>query len=149
MRTKKIIKNNKKLYCFIFSLLFSVASIADDGIIRIEDARVNPTVKGMKVSAGYFRLYNQTSNNRVLLRVNSNIAETIQIHEHTMKDGLMRMQEVLGGIHIDAGKSIEFKPSGFHLMLMNIEDGIPKNSAIPLTFYFDDGSSQTITAIAK
>jgi copper(I)-binding protein len=47
-------------------------------------------------------------------------ANSVEIHEHTHKDGVMRMRQ-LYELTIKAGESVVLEPGGFHLMVFGIK----------------------------
>ena len=50
----------------------------------------------------------------------------------------MKMAEVKGGLDLPAGKSVELKSGGYHIMLMDLKDTLVKDSTVPLTLVFKD-----------
>jgi copper(I)-binding protein len=65
------------------------------------------------------------------------IAGKIEIHRMAVKDGLMTMRMVEGGLTLDPGKSIEFKPSGLHLMFMELKQPLKQGETFPVTLWFE------------
>jgi copper(I)-binding protein len=43
-----------------------------------------------------------------------------------------------GGLDLPAGKAVELKPGGYHVMLMDLKVALPKDTTIPLTLTFKD-----------
>jgi len=120
-----------------------------DTKIHIKHARVNPIFAGMPVTAAYFTLRNKSDEDITLVAVSGSISERIEIHEHTMENGLMRMQKITSGVAIPAGKKTRFKPGGYHIMIMDLNQDIKEGDIVELTLEFDDGSTQMINAKAK
>jgi copper(I)-binding protein len=50
----------------------------------------------------------------------------------------MKMKAVAGGLDLPAGKTVELKPGGYHVMLMDLKAALPKDSTVPLTLVFKD-----------
>jgi copper(I)-binding protein len=50
----------------------------------------------------------------------------------------MKMAEVKGGLALPAGKAVELKPGGYHLMLMYMKAPLAKDSTAPVTLIFKD-----------
>ena len=44
----------------------------------------------------------------------------------------------VGVLDLPAGKTVELKPGGLHLMLMDLKQPIAKGGSIPLTLRFED-----------
>lgn len=55
-----------------------------------------------------------------------------------MDGDVMKMRAVEGGLELPAGKTVELKPGGYHVMLMDLKAALPKDSTIPLTLVFKD-----------
>ena len=121
----------------------------DTRAIHVKHARVNPIFTGMPVTAAYFTLRNKSDNDLTLIAVSGSISERIEIHEHIMDNGLMKMQEVADGIVLPAGEKTRFKPGGYHIMIMDLNQDIKEGDIIELTLEFDDGSKKMIKAKAK
>jgi len=118
-------------------------------VIQISNARVNPIFTGMSVTAAYFTLYNTGDKTIRLMSVEGAISKRIEIHEHTMNNGLMKMQEVAGGVELHAGETTHFSPGGYHVMIMNLKQDIKEGDVVELTLKFADSHTQVIKATAK
>ncbi len=116
--------------------------------ISIDHARINPTVLGMRVTGVYLNITNNSSDAITLNKVTSPISNRIELHEHSMKDGLMKMQQVPRGINIPAKDSLSLQPGGYHIMIMNLESAIPPNTSVELTLHFSNGKKKVIHAKA-
>jgi len=55
-----------------------------------------------------------------------------------MDAGVMKMAEVKGGLELPEGKTVELKPGGYHVMLMDLKQALEKGSTVPLTLTFKD-----------
>ncbi|HEY9193833.1 MAG TPA: copper chaperone PCu(A)C [Methyloversatilis sp.] len=67
-----------------------------------------------------------------LVEARSPVAGVVQIHEMSMSDNVMRMREV-AGIDLPAGKAVDLKPGGYHVMLMDLKAPIAEGQVVPLT----------------
>jgi len=122
---------------------------ASDSDIQISNVRINPIFTGMPVTAAYFTIHNRGNKAIRLTTVEGAISKRIEIHEHTMSNGLMRMQEVKAGIELSAGETLAFQPGGYHIMIMDLNQDIKEGDVINLILKFDDNSTQTVKATAK
>ena len=73
-----------------------------------------------------------------LVAVASPVAGVAEVHEMKMDGGVMSMRAVNGGLELPAGKTVELKPGGYHVMLMDLKAALPKDSTVPLTLVFRD-----------
>ena len=55
-----------------------------------------------------------------LVEVRSSVAGVAELHEMTMEGTTMKMRAV-PGIELPAGKAVELKPGGYHVMLMDLK----------------------------
>ena len=54
-----------------------------------------------------------------LVEVSGDISDRIELHEHTMADGMMKMRQV-DNIEIPAQGKTLLQPSGLHIMIFNL-----------------------------
>jgi copper(I)-binding protein len=112
----------------------------------------NPTVKttppGIANSVGYFHITNHSDKDITLINVNSDIADRTEIHQHTMANGLMKMQKI-DTLVMPAKSTINFEPGSYHIMFINVNQAIVEKQQVELTLSFSDGSSQIIMALAE
>jgi copper(I)-binding protein len=73
-----------------------------------------------------------------LVSASSPVAGVVQVHEMTMDGNVMSMRAVQGGLELPAGKSVELKPGGYHVMLMDLKTALVKDTTLPLTLVFKD-----------
>ena len=55
-----------------------------------------------------------------LISANSDAAGVVEVHEMTMEKDIMRMRAV-DGLQLAAGKPLELKAGGYHLMMMDLK----------------------------
>jgi periplasmic copper chaperone A len=53
--------------------------------------------------------------------VSSEASAECQIHTMTMDNGVMKMRPVEGGLEIKPGETVALKPSGVHMMLIDLK----------------------------
>lgn len=79
-----------------------------------------------------------------LLAADSPIAARVELHEHTMDNGVMMMRPV-PGVDISAARPTVFEPGGLHVMLMGLREPLREGSSFPLTLTFEKAGSIEIT----
>ena len=65
-------------------------------------------------------------------------AGVVEIHEMAMDGNVMKMRALANGLELPAGKTVELKPGGYHVMMMDLKAALPKDSTVPLTLVFKD-----------
>jgi len=119
-----------------FTLLFAmISNVYATSAITVTDGYVKASIPGSDVTASYMTLSNTSDKAITLQKVSSTISDRIEIHEHSMADGMMRMREVTE-IIIKANSKVVLQPSGLHLMIFSLKQQITDKDVFPLTFYF-------------
>jgi periplasmic copper chaperone A len=102
--------------------------------VKIEGAWVRAAVTGQSGTGGFMKL--TAPANMKLVAVASPVAGIGEVHEMKMEGSVMKMAEVKGGLELPAGKTVELKPGGFHLMLMDLKQFLKVDSQVPMTLTF-------------
>jgi copper(I)-binding protein len=116
---------------FITAALFAVgfvsgfanAALAEDvaaGALKIIAPWARATPKGASVGGAYMKITNTGSAPDRLIGGTSDIAGRFEIHEMSMDNGVMKMRPIANGIEIKPSQTIEFGPSGYHVMLVGL-----------------------------
>lgn len=141
---KKKLNNTLVLLLSIF--LTSCVSTSKD--IQIKDPYVREVPPNQTISASFMTLINNTESDIALLKVTSNIAKSIELHEHTHNKGIMQMRQV-SKIIIPANNSKKLQPGGFHIMLFGLQRKIKAGEKVNLILEFDNGTKENISATVK
>ncbi len=96
------------------------------------------------VSAVYTLLLNRGDQPDRLIAAATDAAGTVEIHETKLEGDVMRMRPVEGGIEIPAGGSVELKPGGLHIMLLDLQRDLTPGQAIAVKLIFESGAELTI-----
>ncbi|KQP12562.1 copper chaperone PCu(A)C [Pseudorhodoferax sp. Leaf267] len=72
-----------------------------------------------------------------LVGASSPVAGVVEVHEMRLEGDVMRMR-ALPGLDLPAGKAVELKPGGYHVMLLDLKSTLAKDSRVPLTLRFTD-----------
>jgi periplasmic copper chaperone A len=103
--------------------------------VQVVKAWTRATPPGAEVAAGYMTLRNNAAQADRLVSVTSPAAGRVETHV-TIRDGsISRMREVKG-YEIPAGGSLELKPGGGHLMLVDIKAPFKQGAKVPVTLRF-------------
>ncbi len=120
---------------YILAMLVFVSFVFAKPKIVVEDAWVRAVPPVSTVSAGFMKLKNLGDEEDVLIGVESDISEVGEIHTTYMEDGFMKMR-MLKEVKVPAGGSVEFKPGGKHLMLINLNKHPKKGDKVKLILRF-------------
>jgi len=107
--------------------------------IEVEGAWARPSPKMAGAGAAYMVLKNSGNEADKLLSASTPAAAVVELHESFMdENNVMRMRPVEGGaIKVPAGGSVELKPGGLHIMLINLTEPLQPGMTIPLTLRFE------------
>lgn len=130
------------------ALLLSVfavfAAIAAEGGIRVESAWARATPAVAPVAAGYLVVVNDGAAPDRLLRIDSAIAQRVEMHQTTREDGVLRMRRIEGGAVIPAHGRLEFAPGGNHLMLIGPVRPLVAGETFEATLVFAHAGSRKV-----
>ncbi|WP_322796886.1 copper chaperone PCu(A)C [Tepidiforma sp.] len=84
-----------------------------------------------------------------LVSVSSPIAGMVQLHEVVTEGSTSKMQEKPGGFPVPANGSVELKPGGYHIMLMNLKQRPKEGETVELTLKFEKAGELKIAAPVK
>jgi copper(I)-binding protein len=110
-------------------------SVQAPAAVKVEAGWVRPSVPGQQGTGGYMRL--TAREGQQLVAVSSPLAGVAEVHEMKMDGEVMRMRAV-GNLELPAGKTVELKPGGLHLMLMDLKQPLTVGSSVPLSLVFRD-----------
>jgi copper(I)-binding protein len=115
-------------------------------LITVSKPRIRATAPGQTVSGAFMTLVNNSETAYALTSVSFSGASTVEIHETSMNEGMMRMRKV-SHIDIPANGSAELKPGSYHIMLIGLEKEMKAGTAETLTLTFSDDSQKTVEAL--
>ena len=104
--------------------------------VDIKNAWARTTVPGQKATGAFMTL--TAKEGLKLVGGSSPAAGVTEIHEMKMEGDVMRMRALKDGLPLPAGQTVELKPGGYHVMLMDLKAALPKDTSIPLTLVFRD-----------
>lgn len=95
------------------------------------------TPGGAKVGGGYLTVTNSGTEPDRLVGGSTPVAERFELHQTTVTDGVASMRPVEGGLVIRPGETVELKPGGTHVMLVNLKGPLKEGSCFPGTLTFE------------
>jgi copper(I)-binding protein len=119
-------------------LLGAAGSASAAGNLDVTDAWIRVAPPGATMLAGYATLANSGDQPLTILTVQSNAFRMASLHETVIDDGVSRMKD-LHRLVIAPGQTVQLKPGGKHLMLMQPRHGITEGDRIEVMFLLADG----------
>ncbi len=120
-----------------------VASASTIGQVSVTNAWVRGTVPGQTSSGAFMEL--KSSGGAALLGVDSPVAGTVEIHEMKMDGNVMRMRAA-PRIELPAGKAVELKPGGYHVMLIQLKRQLKAGETVPIRLRVE-GKDKAVTSV--
>ena len=125
-----------------FALLGSAVAHAE---VIVAEPWVRATVPAQKATGAFMQIRNTSDAERKLVKAESPVAKTVELHNHVNENGVMKMRPVTH-IVVPAHGKAELKPGSYHVMLIDLKAPLKEGEAVPLTLSFDDGSTQRVDA---
>ena len=138
-------------YVIVGALLLAlslVVSASAEGIadkITINDPYVRAVPPVVKTSAAFMQIQNSDSVERFLVSATTSAAAAVELHMHTMDDGVMRMRQIVH-IHLPPKETVSLQPGGLHIMLFDLTEVLSEGKEVPITLTFEDGSTKQVSA---
>jgi hypothetical protein len=118
------------------------------GELVVSGAWARSTPPGATMGAIYLTIDNGSAKPDRLLTLNTSAAPAAEVHRTAVQDGIARMREV-AVLDVAAGQRIEFKPGGYHVMLMGLEKPLVVGQTFELELLFEVAGSRKVTVTVK
>jgi copper(I)-binding protein len=135
----------RRFLCFLL-FAFSLPALAGGGT-EVSDAWLR-FIPGGAPSAGYFKLANRGDKTLSLVGAECPDFGMVMIHRTIERGGMSTMRPV-HELTVEPGKSVEFAPGGYHLMLMRPKHPLRPGGRLPVTLRFGDGSRLSVEFVVK
>lgn len=134
----------------------SASGQAGDAKLRVDGAwaRRAAMLEGADAKAGsgngavYAVLVNPGKEPDALIGAASDAAVAAEIHESYQESGMMMMRPVKK-VDVPAGKKVELKPGGYHIMLLNLKRDLKAGTVVKLTLQFQNAGKILVSADIK
>ena len=128
-----------------FFVLWGIALAAQLACAQttVKDAWVRGTVAQQNATGAFMQL--TSAQGGKLVSVKSPVAGIVEIHEMAMEGNVMKMRAV-SGIDLPAGKGVDLKPGGYHVMLLDLKQQLKDGDSVPITLVIKgkDGKRETL-----
>jgi copper(I)-binding protein len=148
MQTSKHICRTRAVVAALISILSSGGAALAADAVSVSNPWVRATVPGQSVAGAYMDI---TAKARTaLVAVESPVAGKAELHTMTMDGGVMKMRP-LEKLELPANKTVNLKPGGYHVMLIDIKRELKAGERVPLTLTLQDqkGGKSTLQLDAE
>jgi copper(I)-binding protein len=108
---------------------------------------VRGTVAQQKASGMFARITSAQGGR--LVSASSPVAGVVEIHEMAMSGDVMKMRALPNGLDLPAGKAVELKPGGYHVMLMDLKQQLKAGDTVPVTLVIEGADKKRETVEIK
>ena len=111
--------------------------------IAVEAPWVREAPPGARVLGAYMTLVNGSEQADRLLSVSSSLADEIEIHRMTVKNGMMDMEPITF-LTVPARGEVKLQPGGLHLMIYGVKRDLKEGDRFPMELKFEHSGSMTV-----
>ncbi|WP_313247826.1 copper chaperone PCu(A)C [Stenotrophomonas acidaminiphila] len=116
----------------------ALAQAAPSSCVRLDGGWIRfPAMAHM--AGGFGRIDNTCKTDVAVTAVRSPAFKDVSVHETTLVDGVSRMRAI-ERLPLAAGKGVELKPGGLHLMLMDGSGPLQEGQRVPVSLVLSDGT---------
>jgi copper(I)-binding protein len=124
----------------------AVCASAAHAQVSVTDPWVRTTVAQQTSSAAYMTI--TSAHGGRLVDASSPVAASAEVHEMKMVGDLMKMRAV-DALPLPAGKPVDLKPNGYHMMLMGLKAPLKAGDVVPIKLVIEDGTGRRKTVDVK
>ncbi len=138
----------KSLIISLSSAIALCSAIVCSAQVTVSNPWMRATPPGQNVGGAYLKITSATT--AYLVGGSSPAAKAVELHEMTLENNIMKMRP-LARLELPAGKPVELKPGGYHLMLIDLKRPLVKGDSVPLTLTVEEqgGRRQTVDVTAQ
>lgn len=126
----------------LVALAMGLIASAAQAQTTVKEPWARATVAQQKASGAFMQL--QSAKGGKLVSASSPVAGVVEIHEMAMDGNVMKMRAV-PSLDLPAGKPVDLKPGGYHVMLMDLKKPLNAGDTIPLTLVVESaGQRETV-----
>jgi copper(I)-binding protein len=121
--------------------LFTLPALAQTSV---KDPWVRGTVAQQQATGAFMTI--TAKGGGTLVSASSPAAGVVEIHDMAMDGTTMKMRALTKGLELPAGKAVELKPGGYHVMLMDLKAPLKTGESIDISLVVEgkDGKKETI-----
>lgn len=116
------------------------AAQAQQAPVTAEGAWARASVQGQSGTGAFMKLTAREPLS--LVGASTPVAGTAEVHEMKMEGDVMRMRAI-AALELPAGKAVELKPGGHHIMLMDLKAPLKPGTQVPVTLLLRDAKGET------
>jgi len=124
---------------FAVAAALSFAAFAAAAQVAVSEPWVRGTVASQMATGAFMKI--TAAAPARLVGARSPVAGVVEIHEMAMVNNVMRMRAI-DALELPAGKAVELRPGGYHVMLMDLQRDLKEGETVPLTLVIEQGGKR-------
>jgi periplasmic copper chaperone A len=137
-------KTKNPLLALAAGLLVATSAHAQTAV---KDPWVRGTVAQQKATGMFAQITSPAGGK--LVSASSPVAGIVEIHEMAMEGNVMKMRALPAGLDLPAGKAVDLKPGGYHVMLMDLKKELKAGDTVPVTLVIEGADKKRETLEIK
>lgn len=125
------------LIALVLSATFAFAHGYKVGSLEIHHPWSKAMNTGAKTGGGFMKITNHGTEPDRLIKISSDVAGLIQVHEMKVDNGMMTMGEIPGGLEIAPGATVELAPGAIHVMFMGVKQPFKEGEKVKAVLTFE------------
>ena len=118
------------------------------GTFGVHAPMVRMVPPGQTVSAAFMILHNHGMKERTVIAAHSDVADAVELHNHIMEDGMMKMRRI-DAIAIPGQGQVALRSGGFHIMLIGLTRVLEMGEKVLIELEFADGERLAVDAVVQ
>jgi len=114
--------------------------------VTVKEPWVRATVPAQKATGAFMQI--TSAQDARLVEAKSPVAGVVEVHEMVMEKDVMKMR-AMKGLDLPAGKTVELKPGGYHVMLMDLKEQMKEGTTVPVTLVVESKDRKRSTVEVK
>lgn len=128
---------------FVIAVCLAAGAASAMADVDVKDPWVRGTVPAQKTTGAFMTITSDTD--ATLIGASSPVADTVEVHTMQMEAGVMKMRAI-NRLDLPAGRAVELKPGGYHIMLIGLKRALSKGDAVPLKLQIE-GKDKSVLEI--
>lgn len=120
----------------------------ETGAVKVSHPWARATPGGATIAAAYVTIAAKDEAGDTLIGASTPAAGRVEIHTHTMEDGVMKMRRI-EKLAVPGGGMTLLKPSGDHIMLFELKAPLKEGDLLPLTLVFEKAGEVKVEATVE
>jgi copper(I)-binding protein len=134
------------MFRWMVSVVLIAAATSALAQVEVKDPWMRATVTQQRTAGAFMRL--TSAQGARIVKVSTPVAGVAEIHEMSMVDNIMHMH-ALDALEVPAGKTVDLKPGGYHIMLQDLKQPIKEGDVVPLTLVVEGSDGKRTNVDVK